>query len=478
MSDSAAGPIEEEDPRRGLPSVESLVREPGCDSRISRWGRPVVLDAIRAALREAREAGAKSGAYRVPSAQELMATVDRILEMETRPGVRRVLNGTGVVLHTNLGRAPLAEEALAAIATVAAGYANLEYDLGRGQRGDRYSHCVRLLQAFTESEDALVVNNNAAAVALTVNELSRGREVIVSRGELVEIGGSFRIPDVVERAGGFLVEVGTTNRTRLSDYRRAITPSTGMLLKVHPSNYRLVGFTEEVNLAELTALGREAGIPVVHDLGSGQMVDALAEGLPAEPHPRDSSRLGVDVVTWSADKLLGGPQAGIVHGKAGPMGRLRENPLLRALRVDKMTIAGLEATLQLYRDPERVADRVPALRMLRESTESVRARARAALENCPDAVQVRVRLCELRSAVGGGTLPGVDLASAGWSVVGFPCGDLHEACRQADPPLVGRIDNDTFVIDFRTILAGEEGKVAAAVEAGLKRLQQRGEGDG
>lgn len=461
-----------EDPRRGLPSVESLVRLPECEARVGRWGRPAVVNAIRAALEEARAASKDERGSCRPTDEELVSAVDRFLEARARPRLRRILNGTGVVLHTNLGRAPLSEEALEAVASTAGGYVNLEYDLPSGRRGDRYSHCVDLLREFTEAEDALVVNNNAAAVALTVNELARGRDVIVSRGELVEIGGSFRIPDVVERAGGHLVEVGTTNRTRVSDYARAITPSTGILLKVHPSNYRLVGFTEQADLADLATLGREAGIPVVHDLGSGQMVDVIADELPPEPHPCQSTRSGADVVTWSADKLLGGPQAGIVHGSAAHLSRLRSNPLLRALRVDKMTIAGLEATLQLYRDPQRAAERIPALQALRETADSVRSRARGALKRAPDRVRRTVRLCELRSVVGGGVLPEAELASAGWAVDHPRSEDLHEACRLADPALVGRIEKDAFVIDFRTILAGEEGRVGVALDAALSRLEK------
>jgi L-seryl-tRNA(Ser) seleniumtransferase len=452
------------DPRRRLPSVDSLLRNPQAERWLGDWGRSAVVEALRAALNRAREEAARDGV--IPGDERLLADAGRHLDKAFRARLRGVLNGTGVVLHTNLGRAPLASEALEAVQTVAGRYCNLEYELAEGGRGDRYAHCVELVRELTGAEDALVVNNNAAAVALAINELASGREVLVSRGELVEIGGSFRVPDVVRRAGGYLVEVGTTNRTRIEDYRRAATPSTGVLLRVHPSNYRVRGFVEEASLADLVALGRDLGIPVIHDLGSGQLLPVPNLG---EPRPQDSVRLGVEVVTWSGDKLLGGPQAGVIHGAAAALGRLRGNPLLRAFRVDKMTLAALEATLMLYRHPERAVTRIPALRMLAETAPEVENRARAALVMIPDHLRVLVHVRSLTSLAGGGALPEIEFQSAGWAVEGMPPARLDAECRRLDPPLIGRVEDDEFRVDFRTILPGEEADVARVVAEVLER---------
>ena len=341
-----------EDPRRGLPSLDRLLSSSEAEAAVEEWGRAAFAEALRSVLDRARDRlrGGESGpAATLPEAlADPLAAARSLLRHRSRPGLRRVLNGTGVVLHTNLGRAPLAREALDALVSVGLGYSNLEFDLSTGSRGSRDSHCVERLRRLTGSEDALVVNNTAAALVLAVSSLSRGRQVVVSRGELVEIGGSFRLPALVSAAGGILVEVGTTNRTRASDFREALGPETGMLLKVHPSNFRIEGFTEEVGLADLVALGRGAGVPVVHDLGSGLLDLALAPQLPPEPVPAGSVQAGADLVLWSGDKLLGGPQAGIIHGRAEWVSRLRRSPLLRALRVDKLTLAALEATLILH----------------------------------------------------------------------------------------------------------------------------------
>jgi L-seryl-tRNA(Ser) seleniumtransferase len=451
--------------------VDRLLRTVAAESLIERWGRPAVVEAIRGSIAVARsgEEG-ESGS----DAEDLLDRARSLLVEWARPALLGVLNGSGVVLHTNLGRAPLASEALEAVSRVARGYSNLEYDLDGGGRGDRYVHCVDLITALTGSEDALVVNNNAAAVALVVNELAGGRDVVVSRGELVEIGGSFRIPDIVTRAGGYLVEVGTTNRTRLEDYRRVLTPSTGMLLKVHPSNYRLMGFTEEVCLSDLVTLARDAGVPVVHDLGSGQLLPGIAAGLPDDPGPRESVELGAHIVTWSGDKLLGGPQAGIIHGSAELVGRLRSNPLLRALRVDKMTLAALEATLRLYRDPERVAEHLPALRMLSEGAGDVLERAEAARKHLPPAHCDLVEVGRMISVVGGGAMPGAEIPSGGWRVSRVSPHRLDGACRESDPPLVGRIEESAFLVDFRTILPGQEEEVARAVSSALEVVSASG----
>jgi L-seryl-tRNA(Ser) seleniumtransferase len=441
--------------------VDSLVRHEEAKALVAVWGRESVIRALRDVVAGAR-VGAGAGAGNPPvSAEDLLARTRRCLEGD-RPSLRPVINATGVVLHTNLGRAPLAEDAVRAAARLAAGYSTLEYDLELGRRGDRYAHCSELVSRLTGAEASLVVNNNAAAVALAINTLARGRDVVVSRGELVEIGGGFRLPEVIERSGGFLRAVGTTNRTRVDDYRRALTPSTGLLLKIHPSNYRVQGFVEEASLESLVQLGRESGLPVMHDLGSGLMLD---QALPAFPEPsvRQSVAAGADIVTWSGDKLLGGPQAGIIHGRAGILEDLRSNPLVRAFRVDKMTLAALEATLRLYLSPERALRNVPVLRMLTESAEDVGRRARAALEQLSPRAAERVSTVSTTSVVGGGAAPGFELASAGWVISGSAA-RVDAALRGHDPPIVGRIEDDRAMLDFRTVLEGQEQIVCRAIE--------------
>lgn len=472
----------ERDPRRRLPGVDRLLRAPTVAGWMERHGREEVVRALRVALERVREELASPGAEERGEEGGGRAT-DRILEiagerlvLRDRPSLDRVLNGTGVVLHTNLGRAPLPAEALRAIERVGRGYSNLEFDLDSGRRGSRYDHCTALLRELTGAEAALVANNNAAAVALSVNEMAAGADVVVSRGELVEIGGSFRVPDIVTRAGARLREVGTTNRTRVSDYREAIGPETGLLLKVHPSNYRLEGFVESVDLAELVALGREAGVPVLHDLGSGLLRPELLAGFPAEPSPADSVEVGADLVTWSGDKLLGGPQAGVVLGRRDAVGRLRSNPLLRAFRVDKGTLAALEATLRLYRDPVRARREIPTLRMLSEEADSVRERARRALEDLDPPDSVRVTVSDMSAVAGGGSFPGHEIPSAGWAVGSVPADAVEAACRASDPPLIGRVQEGLFLIDFRTILPGEEGQVRDVLSSALRAaMAGRGE---
>jgi L-seryl-tRNA(Ser) seleniumtransferase len=456
------------DPRRSLPSVDRLLEHPVAAERIRSRGRAPVVDALRRALEAARTTLAtQAGEGRGPGVEELLTAAWAELDSRSRPSLRRVLNGTGVVLHTNLGRSPLSATAAAAVLEIAVGYSNLEYDLDRGQRGDRFAHCVSLLCDLTGAEAAMVVNNNAAAVALVINELAAGREVVVSRGELVEIGGSFRLPDVVMRSGGRLREVGTTNRTRAADVRAAIGPDTGILLKVHPSNYKQEGFVSEVGLHELVSIGRETGVPVVHDLGSGLLLPSALPGFPPEPSPADSVREGADVVTWSGDKLLGGPQAGIIHGSAELMARLRANPLSRAVRVDKLGLAALEVTLRAYTDPETAVTHVPVLTMLTEPAAAVRARAEAALEHVAAAVRHAVGVRSLDSLVGGGAYPGWSIDSAGWAVDGS-ASRLDAALRAHSPPLIGRSEEGAFLVDFRTILPGTESEVAAAVSTILE----------
>lgn len=454
MSQSHRSP----DARRGLPSVDTLLGSPVVIPWIERWGRVTVRESLRRILAGHRASISAGGI--APEADVLLTEILADLQGD-RPALRTVLNGTGVILHTNLGRAPLATSAARAAAEVASCYSSLEYDVASGSRGDRYAHCAELLCRLTGSEDALVVNNNAAAISLAINELARGRDVVVSRGELVEIGGGFRIPEVIERSGGFVAAVGSTNKTRIEDYRRAITPSTGLLLKVHPSNYTVQGFTEEARLADLVALGRRTGVPVLHDVGSGLI---LPEGLVItmdDPTPSGSAALGADLITWSGDKLFGGPQAGLLHGRTTIVERLRSNPLLRAFRVDKMTLAALEETLRMYRDPDRALREIPALRMLADDASVVRERARLAHAQLGSASD-RVRVVALESVVGGGSAPGRKVESAGWALEGS-APELDQAFRALRTPLVGRVQEDRFTIDFRTILPGEEKLVVQAV---------------
>lgn len=472
------------DPRRALPAVDRLLDSDPAAGWISRWGREVVAGALRRAVdaergRLAPPEGGPGDSGGEPSEEELRRRVleeaRRRLEEAARPSLRPLLNGTGVVLHTNLGRAPLDPEALRTVREVAGGYSNLEYHLEEGSRGSRYAHCADLLAELAGTESALVVNNNAAAVALAVHGLARDREVVVARGELVEIGGSFRLPEVVEAAGGGLREVGTTNRTRPEDYGRALDAETGMILKVHPSNYRVEGFTQEAELGDLVRLGERAGVPVVHDLGSGLLRPELMEAYPAEPTPSESAEAGVDLATWSGDKLLGGPQAGILTGRGETVDRLRDDPLLRALRVDKMTLAALEATLRRYRTGEGAE--LPALRALREPRDAVERRAREALEAVEAPAGARVSVAETTARVGGGAYPEHPVPSAGWRVEGISAEAVASACRREDPPLVGRVSGGAFWVDVRTLLPGQE-RTAARVLSRALRSAAEPEDDG
>ena len=402
---------------------------------------PLAVDAARTVLERAREeirAGAEPG--------DLVARLQAELAGARRPALRRVLNATGVLVHTNLGRAPLAAAALQRVAA-AAGYSNLELDLSSGSRGSRQDHLAPLLRRLTGAEAALVVNNNAAAVLLALAALAEGREVVVSRGELIEIGDGFRIPDVLARSGARLVEVGTTNRTRAADYEQAVGPETAVLLRVHQSNFRVVGFTEQPRLEELAAIARRHGLPLVDDLGSGALVDV--EG---EPTPAQALEAGADLVCFSGDKLLGGPQAGIVAGRAELVERLRRHPLHRALRSDKLTLAALEGTLLLYLDrPEEI----PVLRMLREPGEAVRARAERLAASSGGTVEETV------ARVGGGALPTAELPSYACAVEE----ELAAALRDHEPPVLAVVRDGRTLLDCRTLTDAEADEVARAVLA-------------
>jgi L-seryl-tRNA(Ser) seleniumtransferase len=445
---------------RDLPSVDELLR----DERLAAEPRPLALAASRSALARAREeiqAGAEPG--------DLVERALAELGSARSPRLRRVLNATGVIVHTNLGRAPLADAALERVREVGRGYSNLEYDLAEGARGSRQDHAAEILRRLTGAEAALVVNNNAAAVLLALAALvepsnrlllSPKDEVIVSRGELIEIGDGFRIPEVLARSGARLREVGTTNRTRAADYEGAIGEQTAALLRVHKSNFRVVGFTEQPRVEELARVARRHGVPLVDDLGSGVLqapLDASNSLLlgAGEPSARESLAAGSDLVTFSGDKLLGGPQAGIVVGRAELVEKLRRHPLQRALRADKLTLAALEGTLALYLDPERAAQEVPVLRMLRERVEAVRARAERLAAAAGGEVE------ETTARVGGGALPLAELPSFAVAVEE----ELAPRLRDGDPPVVGIVRDGRLLLDCRTLREDELDEVAAAVDA-------------
>ncbi len=448
---------------RKLPSVDEVLGREAVRALLEGHPRPAVVRAVRAAVDAARKRILRGEASpEVPD-----EAVAAALACGAAPGLVRVINGTGVVLHTNLGRAPLAAEACEAVARIAAGYANLELDLGRGERGSRHAPLEPLLAELTGAEAALAVNNNAAAVWLVLAALAEGKSCVVSRGELVEIGGGFRIPDVMRQSGARLVEVGTTNRTRLSDYADAIGSDTALLVKVHRSNFRQVGFTEEVSTAELARLGRERGVAVYEDLGSGCLVPLRGEGLVPEPTVRETVAAGADVVTFSGDKLLGGPQAGLVVGRKALVEPLRKHPLHRAVRVDKLAVAALEATLRLYRDGREAE--VPAVRLLAASRAQLRPRA----ERLRELVGGDAEVVEVTSQPGGGSLPGAEPPSLAVAL-GGDAAALAAALRTGEPPVVARVHGERLHLDVRTIFDDELPALAAAVDAARRRVAAKG----
>ena len=457
------------DPRRRIPPVDQLLDSPALAALLDAWGRTRVTDALRAIQSELRVAldGSAAAPPRLEDPAWYAERAEEHLRLAARPALRRVINATGVVIHTNLGRAPLAGAARRAVLE-AAGYTALEIDMESGGRGSRHDHCVDLLRELTGAESALVVNNNAAAVVLAVNTLASGREVVVSRGELVEIGGSFRVPEIIERSGATLREVGSTNRTHPADYETAIGPRTGAILRVHRSNFRVEGFTAEVATDDLARIAGAAGVPLVNDAGSGLVVDLAPFGIHGEPTVGQALEEGADLVTMSGDKLLGGPQAGIILGGAALVDRLRANPLSRALRPDKLTLAALAATLDLYRDPEQAFEAIPVLEMLTASAEDLRPQAEALA-----AALVRggaeVVLAEGVSAVGGGALPGVELATT--VVVVSPGVEGADAAarrlRLGDPPVVARVRENRLVLDPRTVRPEDGDLLVEAVVAAV-----------
>jgi L-seryl-tRNA(Ser) seleniumtransferase len=437
-----------------IPSVDRILQDPRLAPAIARHGRPLVVGELRALLAEYR-AAMKAGAALPPNEDAIALGLLNRLEAAARPSLRRVFNLTGTVLHTNLGRALLPAEAIEAGAAALAEPSNLEYDLDAGERGERDEHFEALLCRLTGAEAATAVNNNAGAVLLALNTLAAGREVVVSRGELVEIGGSFRIPEILEAAGCRLREVGTTNRTHLADYEKATGPATAALLKVHTSNYAVVGFTAVPAESAIAQLAHARGLPFVTDLGSGSLVDLARWGLPAEPTPMQALQAGADLVTFSGDKLLGGPQAGLVVGRRELVAKLRKNPMKRALRLDKGRIAALEAVLRLYLDPERLRERLPTLRLLARPAGEIAAlagRLRPALQSwCGDRAQAGVQGCA--SQVGSGSLPVDRLPSTALRIsssVVKPAA-IAKALRALPIPVIGRVHDDAVWLDLRCL---------------------------
>jgi L-seryl-tRNA(Ser) seleniumtransferase len=444
---------------RALPKTDELLKREDLRALATAVSRPIVADGVREAVESVRAAVLAGGAGAFDD-DSIAADAIRRVQERMRPSLRAIVNATGIIVHTNLGRSRLAKEALQAVVEVAGNYSTLEYDVETGERGSRHAHVERLICDVTGAEAALAVNNNAAAVLLAIAALSARKEAIVSRGQLVEIGGSFRIPDIMRQSGAKMVEVGTTNKTHLSDYENAITPKTGLLLKVHSSNFKVVGFTEEVPLEELVALGAAHGLPVYEDQGSGLLVDLAPYGLPDEPTVRSSIEAGVDVVSISGDKLLGGPQAGVLAGKKAVIDRLKKHPLARALRLDKMTLAALEATLRLYLDPARALREIPTLRMLTESPESVEKRAHALVDRIVEATGDAFWVAAMPdvSRAGGGALPLADIPTTIVTVSPRTMGanELEAGLRLGNPTIVARIRDGRVVIDPRTLNANEE----------------------
>jgi len=460
---------------RMLPGVDQLLEQSKKEAFFEDIPNAVVVNAIRQALdsRRNRILTADPGITESSlSLERLMRLVKEAAAKAMTPNLKPLINATGVVVHTNLGRSLVPAAAIENLAQIAGRFSNLEYDLGAGKRGTRYSSIEDILCEISGAQAGMVVNNNAAAVLLCLETLARGKEVIVSRGELVEIGGSFRVPDVMAKSGGILKEVGTTNRTHMQDYENALDENTALMLKVHRSNYSVIGFTAEVSLKELVELGTKHGLPVMEDLGSGTFIDFSKYGLVKEPTVQESVTAGVDLVTFSGDKLLGGPQAGIIVGKKQFVDRIKQNPLARALRIDKMTLAALEATLRLYRDEDQAIRLIPTLRMLTMDSNELASRADRLADDLRAIGRSRLEVnpVELSSKAGGGALPLLELPSKCLriKIQGLSVNKLEKNMRQNTPPIIGRIENDAFVIDLRTLLDDDLPVIQSAFEKLLK----------
>ncbi len=464
---------------RQLPAVDELLRHPRLRPGVDRLPRPWAAAALRRVLAAWRRRWRACPPADLPPRLDedaLLAELQQALAAAGQPSLRRVINATGVIIHTNLGRSPLAGPALEQILDAASFYSNLEYDLARGERGSRQDHLEGLLRELTGCEAALVVNNNAAAVMLALNTLARGREVIISRGQLVEIGGSFRLPEIMAVSGAILREVGTTNKTYLRDYEKAIASETAVLLKVHPSNFRIVGFTKEVDLPDLVALARRYGLLALEDLGSGCLINLSRYGLEKEPTVQESLAAGMDLVLFSGDKLLGGPQAGFALGSREVVARLRQNPLTRALRPDKLTLAGMEATLRLYLEEPQAAAAIPTLRLLTQPLADLARRARNLARTMKRrwGTKIRVEVRPSEARVGGGAMPAAGLPSRALALELPPLAphELEARLRQAHPPIIARVEHGALLLDLRTVQPEEQPALLAALGEVIETWRQ------
>ncbi len=436
-----------------LPSVDEVLKSKQGMEWLYNYPRRYVLQAIRDTI-DSRRQEIIEGLTADLSEEVMLADIGDMIKILSSYSLRPLINATGVVIHTNLGRSILSERALENIKRVSESYSNLEYDIEEGKRGKRYAHIKRILREITGAEDALAVNNNAAAVLLCLNTLSKGKEVIVSRGELVEIGGSFRMPEIMAASGALLHEVGTTNKTHIYDYERAISENTSLVLKIHKSNFRVIGFSEEVSIEALVTLGRRHQIPVMFDLGSGCLLDLRPFSIYNEPAVKEVVKSGVDVTTFSGDKLLGGPQGGVIVGKRECLERIQKNPMARAMRIDKLTLAGFEATLMEYIDEEKAIKNIPTLRMLLQKPEELRKRANKIAKKLEREIKsAHINVMADSSRAGGGALPEVDLPTYVVSIKSdiISVNEVEERLRKGSPPIISRIKEDSLIIDVRTI---------------------------
>ena len=457
----------------GLPSVDEILKSKEGQEWLAGYPRRYVLQAVREVIEHNRQAVLKDEIREI-SLGTMAPEIFRKIERLSAFSLKSVINATGVVIHTNLGRSVLSERVLDHVREISCGYSNLEYDIEKGQRGKRYTHVKRLLNELTGAEDSLIVNNNAAAVFVCLTALAKGKEVIVSRGELVEIGGSFRIPDVMSSSGAVLREVGTTNKTHVRDYEKAINENTALLLKVHQSNYRMVGFTKAVEIDELAALGRKYNIPVMFDLGSGCLIDLKPYGVHIEPTVQETVKSGADIITFSGDKLLGGPQGGIIVGKVQVIEKIGKNPLMRALRIDKLTLAAFESTLMFYIDEDKARQEIPTLNMLLQAPDEIKGRAKKisqALKKKLGASQeiAQINLIEDSSQSGGGALPEIEFKTFVVAIKpsGLSVNKLEERLRHNKPPIIARIKDGALIIDARTVRDSETETLIKGITAAL-----------
>lgn len=439
---------------RQIPKIDELLRQEEIQAAAKKFPHSVVLESLRQTIDALRQSILDGQQDAPVNSAALCSQAIALMEEKSTMNLRPVINATGIILHTNLGRARLSDHAVQAIASIAQDYNTLEYNLKKGSRGSRYDHVEELIAKITGAEDAMVVNNNAAAVMLVLSTMAKGREVIVSRGELVEIGGAFRVPDIMAQSGGTLVEVGTTNKTHPSDYVKAITENTGALLKVHTSNFKIMGFMEEVSLEEMVEIGHKAGLPVLYDLGSGALVRLEDYGILDEPNVLDSVKSGADIISFSGDKLMGGPQAGIIIGKKEYIDAMKKNPLTRAFRIDKLTLAALEATLRDYLDPQVAVATIPTLKMIAATTETLRPKAEKLLKLLAQEPQgYTVELCEDVGQIGGGSVPTQMIPSAVVTLktTEISLDTLEQRLRKAPLPIIARISKERMLLDVRTI---------------------------